>query len=136
MSGTIYPSDNPYTTPVRVTDSGASALFGYTDTNTGEEVTQIHIAKGDPASALESVISESNQATRNLMKGGHMLHRLDGSKVWRCREPLWTPSERHEWHEDGERVRCAWTEITMSADGVRSARHLRRVWVHFDRACI
>jgi hypothetical protein len=134
MSDTIYPSENPYTTPVRVTDSGASALFVYTDTNTGEEVTQIHITEGGLESAIASVISESNQATRKLLKGGHMLHRLDGSKVWRCREPIWTPGERYEWHEDGERVRCAWTEITMSADGVRSIRDLRRVWVHFDRA--
>ena len=136
MSDTIHPSPNPYMAPVRVTDIGASAFFVYTDTNTGAEVTQVHITEGGgPESAIASVISKVDQDTRSLLRAGHTLHRLDGSKVWRCREPLWTPAERYEWHDDGDRVRCIWTEITMTPDGARSSRELRRVWVHFDRAC-
>lgn len=97
---------------------------------TDTEVEIIVAVDRNPATVARMAAEERLKALR----AGHTVVNSDGSRVWRVREPILGADFRPVVHEDGERVQCQWTEITMSSDGERTARSLRRCWVGYDAA--
>lgn len=76
------------------------------------------------------------KAEQEALAAGRVLHLEGGGRRWRVRQPRIDTSspDRYEWHEDGERVRCDWYEITTDADGMRTHKLLRAVWVGYEKA--
>ena len=83
----------------------------------------------------EGVVERALNAERNkALRAGHTVINGDGAKVWRDRSIIFGDDRREVWHEDNERIQCQWTEITMTADGERTTRNLRRTWVGYESA--
>ena len=96
-----------------------------------EGLNEIEHMSRDKALLLE----EAKKSERKALAKGHTVHDyLTQTSVWRERRPVMNPDRpgRYVFHEDGQRVRCEWVEISMTADGVESRRVLRRTWVKFD----
>lgn len=101
------------------------------DDASGVEHTTVYVISArTPERAAQVRSGERAKALR----AGQTVVNADGSRVWRVREPILGPDFRPIVHADGERVQCQWTEITMAADGERTVRSLRRVWVGYDAA--
>ena len=86
------------------------------------------------AGSAERVAKVRDEERTKALRAGRTVVGRDGSRVWRVRDPILGADFRPIVHPDGERVRCQWTEVTMSADGERTTRNLRRVWVGYDAA--
>jgi len=82
----------------------------------------------------EGATAAVGEIRAKALRAGHTVVNRDGTRAWRVREPILGSDFRPTVHADGERVQCQWTEITMSADGERTTRNLRRVWVGYDAA--
>ena len=136
-----HPAPNPYSSEIVSSQNPTQAIASYTYDNakTGERVNVVVMVRGgDCGEAVEEVAAHINTETQKLLsRGGHTLHRTDGGRVWRVREPVVDFSQGplvYTWHDDGERIRCQWMEITMDTSGNRTERKLRSVWVTFDSA--
>jgi len=91
-----------------------------------------------PARRRAAVIRMAKQAISKALRDGETLRRIDGSTVWRSRDPVFnsagTGSSQYTWHPDGERILCEWIEYTWHPDGTQSRSKLRQVWVLYSNA--
>ena len=94
-----------------------------------ERRTHIIISK-DPVAGAKARDKEISCALR----AGRTIVTHDGTRVWRERTPIYGADFREIFHDDGERVRCQWAEITLDPSGNRVTRNLRQVWVGYDAA--
>lgn len=80
-------------------------------------------------------VAEAVRASReDALKQGHTVVE-NGARIYRERRVTQNPSEdgsrRYTWHQDGDRVRAQWFEITVAPDGTETEKPLRRVWVSY-----
>ncbi len=60
---------------------------------------------------------------------GHRVTWPDGSQEWVNVGAVFDPVSKGDvWHEDGERILCERTRVTVAKDGKRTERKLRRTW--------
>ena len=89
----------------------------------------IHVIQGGSVEAHADYVAEK---TEEILKSGQTIHLDNGDRVYRERvEDM--ENGRLVWHEDGNRHRCTWYEITETPveDGFESKRRkLRTVWVN------
>jgi hypothetical protein len=119
-----------------ITTTGTTCRFSAYDGQT----LNVRLFKAGTDTDLSSVIARAEKAATTALRNGEILLHTDlTTKTWRTRETCtdWTdglrPSERYTYNTSGK-VRAEWVEITLTADGTRTKRKLRTVWVSRDNA--
>jgi hypothetical protein len=121
-----------YTMSPRLKGRESATVIILTGNEGGEKTKSVHYIIGRDAAG---VAEDAEAIALEELRKGATIHLRGGGRVWRERRARFHIVDglsRYEWHEDGERVRCDWHEITMTPDGKRSERRLRSVWVQFD----
>ena len=90
----------------------------------------IVVLKGGTTEAHAQKIADLME---ELLSAGVCVTKENGDRVWRERV-VEVNKGRYTWHEDGERIRCLWQQVTVCAEGNETRRTLRKVWVGLQNA--
>lgn len=96
--------------------------------DTGDNLETTHVMRGGYTD--ESHAAHVARKTNELLKAGYTLVRDNGDRVWRERFED-TQNGRLVWHDDGNRHRCTWYEITETQTGEQKKRKLQTVWANY-----